>query len=67
MELGLATEIPLTGAPGSSVRVDCLNAIGPTNAWATLSTVALTNSPQLYFDLSAFRQAPRLYRLVPLP
>ena len=49
------------------MRIDCLNAICPTDAWVTLATVTLTNSPQLYFDLTAFRQAPRLYRLVPLP
>jgi hypothetical protein len=57
----------VTSAPGSSVRIDCLNAIGPTDAWVTLATVTLTNSSQSYFDLTAFRQAPRLYRLVPLP
>ncbi len=30
----------------------------------TLDTVRLTNSPQLYFDVTAFRQPPRLYRLL---
>ena len=67
LDLGLATEIPLTGALGSSLRIDCINAIGPTDAWVTQATVKLTNSPQLYFDLTAFRQAARLYRLVPMP
>jgi hypothetical protein len=67
LDLGLATEIPLTGALGSSVRIDCINAIGPTDAWVTLATVTLTNSPQSYFDLTAFHQAPRLYRLVLFP
>jgi hypothetical protein len=67
LDLGLATEIPLTGALGSSVRIDCINAIGPVDAWVTQATVTLTTSPQLYFDLTAFRQAPRLYRLVPSP
>jgi hypothetical protein len=67
LDLSLATAIPLTGALGSSVRIDCINAIGPVDAWVTQATVTLTTSPQLYFDLTAFRQAPRLYRLVPLP
>jgi hypothetical protein len=49
------------------MRIDYINAIGPTDAWVTLATVTLTNSPQLSFDLTAFRHAPRLYRLVPLP
>lgn len=67
LNASMATEIPLTGAIGSSVRVDYINAIGPTNAWVTLDTVLLTNSPQVYYDLTAFRQPARLYRLVPLP
>jgi len=49
------------------VRIDYINAIGPTNAWVTLDTVALTTWPQLYFDVTAFRQPTRLYRLVALP
>jgi hypothetical protein len=67
LDLSLATEIPLAGAIGSSVRVDYINAIGPTDAWVTLNTVLLTNTTQLYFDVTAFRQPTRLYRLVPVP
>jgi len=67
LDLSLATEIPLAGAIGSSVRVDYINAIGPTDAWVTLNTVLLTNTTQLYFDASAFRQPQRLYRLLPMP
>jgi hypothetical protein len=67
LDLSLATEIPLAGAIGRSVRVDYINAIAPTDAWVTLDTVTLTNTTQLYFDVSAFRQPTRLYRLVPVP
>ena len=67
LDMSLATEIPLTGGIGSSVRVDYINAIGPTDAWVTLNTVLLTNTTQLYFDDTAFRQPTRLYRLVPVP
>ena len=67
LAMSLATEIPLTGTIGSSVRVDYINAIGPTNAWVTLDTVVLTNTTQLYFDTSACRQPQRLYRLVQIP
>jgi hypothetical protein len=63
----LATEIPLTGAIGSAVRVDYINQFGPTDAWVTLETVTLTNTTELYFDLTAFRQPTRLYRLVASP
>lgn len=65
--MSMATEIPLSGPIGSSVRVDHINQVGPTNAWVTLDTVVLTNSPQLYFDVTAYPQPPRLYRLVPSP
>jgi hypothetical protein len=60
LDMSQATEIPLAGPLGSSVRVDYINAIGPTDAW-------VTNTPQLYFDLGMFRQPVRLYRLVPVP
>ncbi|MGA2867488.1 MAG: NHL repeat-containing protein [Verrucomicrobiota bacterium] len=67
LDVGFATEIPLAGAIGSSVRIDYINVIGPTDAWVTLATVTLTNTTELYFDLGAFRQPPRLYRLVAVP
>ncbi len=67
LDMSLATEIPLAGAIGSSVSIDYINQFGPTNAWVTLNTVLLTNTTQLYFDVTAFRQPTRLYRLVPVP
>jgi hypothetical protein len=67
LDARMATEIPLAGAIGSSVRVDYINAIGPTDAWVTLGTVLLTNTTQLYFDVTAFQQPTRLYRLEALP
>ena len=63
----MATEIPVTGLIGSSLRVDYIKAIGPTDAWVTLTTVLITNAPQLYYDLTALGQPARLYRLVPVP
>ena len=59
--------LTLTGAVGSSVRVDYINQFGPTDAWVPLDTVTLTNPSQLYFDVSAPGQPPRLYRLVQVP
>ena len=67
LDATFATAITLTGAIGSAVRVDYINQIGPTNAWVTLDTVTLTNTPQLCFDVTAFRQPIRLYRLVATP
>ena len=59
--------ITLTGSVGDSLRLDYINAIGPTDAWVTLDTVTLTNSSQLYFDVSSIGQPGRLYRIVPVP
>ncbi len=59
--------IPLQGIVGGSVRVDCIDQVGPTDAWLTLATVGITNASQEFFDTSAIGQPPRLYRLVPVP
>jgi hypothetical protein len=65
--LGIAPAITLTGTIGHSVRLDYIDQYGPTDAWVTLATVTLTSTSQLYFDVSAPGQPPRLYRIVPLP
>ena len=67
LDASMATQISLTGAIGSSVGVDYINQFGATDAWVTLDTVTLTNTTQFYYDLTAFRQPSRLYRIVPLP
>jgi hypothetical protein len=67
LDLHLVPAITLTGAIGSSVRVDYINQFGPVDAWVTLDTVTLTSSPQLYFDVSSIGHPARLYRIVPLP
>ena len=67
LDLHMVPAITLTGNVGGSVRLDYINQFGPTNAWVTLNTVVLTNTPQLYFDTSSWGQPERLYRLVPSP
>ena len=67
LDLHMVPAITLTGTIGSSVRVDYINRFGPIDAWVTLATVTLTNTSQLYFDVSAPGQPQRLYRLVPSP
>jgi len=67
LDLQLVPAITLTGSIGHSVRLDYINQFGPTDAWVTLATVSLTNTSQLYFDISASGQPPRLYRLVQIP
>jgi Immunoglobulin domain len=67
LNLNFVPAITLTGNVGDSFRLDYINAIGPTDAWVTLDTVTLTNTPQLYFDISALGQPQRLYRIAPVP
>jgi hypothetical protein len=67
LRLNFVPALTLTGAIGSSLRVDYINQFGPIDAWVTLATVTLTNTTQFYYDVTAFRQPTRLYRLVALP
>jgi hypothetical protein len=67
LNLNFVPAITLTGTVGDSLHLDYINAIGPTDAWVTLDTVTLTNTSQLYFDVTTIGQPLRLYRIVPLP
>ena len=67
LDLHLVPAITLTGSIGRSVRVDYINQFGPTDAWVTLDTLTLTNTSQLYFDISSIGQPRRLYRVVQMP
>jgi hypothetical protein len=67
LELHPVPVITLAGNISNSVRVDCINRFGPIDAWVTLATVTLTNTSQLYFDVSAPGQPERRYRLVQVP
>jgi hypothetical protein len=67
LDLKMVPALTLTGLVGGVVRVDYINQFGPIDAWVTLGTVTLSNTSQLYFDVSAPGRPPRLYRLVQLP
>jgi hypothetical protein len=67
LDLHMIPVLTLTGAVGSTVRVDGISQFGPTEAWFPLAMVTLTNSSQLYFDTSTIGQPPRLWRIVPVP
>jgi autotransporter-associated beta strand protein len=64
---GIVMPIALSGTQGSSWRIDYVNDLGSTNVWATLTSVTLTNTSQVYLDGSALSQPHRFYRVVPLP
>lgn len=57
--------ITVAGNIGLLLRLDYLNAIGPTDVWATLDTMTLSNTSQLYFDSPFIGQSLRLYRIFP--
>ena len=65
--ISMVPAITVAGNVGDSLRLDYIPAIGPTNGWVTLDTMILTNTSQLYFDVTAPRQPERLYRLVQIP
>ncbi len=67
LNLHMVPAITLTGSAGNQLRLDYINQYGPTDAWVTLDTVTLTNTSQLYFDVSSIGQPARLYRIVPVP
>jgi uncharacterized delta-60 repeat protein len=67
LSLNFVPAITLTGNIGEVLRLNYINQIGPTDAWVNLATVTLTNTSQLYFDVSAIGQPARLYRIVPTP
>lgn len=52
---------------GYSYKLQYVPQIGPTNVWADLAVLAVTNQPQYYVDFSAIGKPSRFYRLVKLP
>ena len=67
LTINIVPAISVYGGIGSSYSIQYVNVIGPTNAWVTLATITLTNSPQYYFDVSAIGQPARFYRSVLKP
>jgi hypothetical protein len=67
VNLNFVPAIKLTGNVGDSLRLDYIDQIGSTDAWFPLDTVTLTNTSQLYFDVSVLGRPARLYRIVPVP
>ncbi len=63
LQMLIATKLSLNGTVGSQVQIDCINPIGPTDAWTLLANVVLTNPVQSYHDFDAYGKPPRLYRV----
>lgn len=54
----------MNGDVGTRYRLECINSIGSTDAWLTLTNVILPSDPYIFFDLSAIGQPKRMYRQV---
>ncbi len=67
LDLHMVPAITLTGAAGSTLRLDSINQFGPIDAWVPLATNTLTSTSQFYFDTSSIGQPARLWRIVPVP
>ena len=67
LRVDMVPTVTVKGEIGASYRLDYVNIIGPTNNWAYLATVSVTNNSQLYFDLSGAGRPARFYRLSPSP
>ena len=59
--------IYLSGSVGARLQIDCLNAIGPPDAWLPLDTVTLTSPTQLYSSDALLGKIGKLYRVVRVP
>ena len=65
--INMVPRILLNCETGMNCRIEYISPIGHTNAWVTLETIAITNNPQYYFDVSAIGQPARFYRLEQVP
>lgn len=61
------TAVWLSGSVGTKLQIDCLNAIGPPDAWLPLDTVTLTSPTQLYSSDALLGKIGKLYRVLRLP
>ena len=59
--------ISITGTVGQAYNLQYVNSFGSITSWTSVATITLTNSQELYFDVSAVGSPARFYRLVQLP
>ena len=60
----MVTAVYMNGDVGTRYRLECINSIGSTDVWLTLTNVILPSDPYIFFDLSAIGQPKRVYRQV---
>lgn len=67
LDVHMVPAIGLFGTAGQTYRIQWCNVGGSLTVWTDLATVTITNTGQLYFDLTAYGQPARYYRLVEGP
>jgi hypothetical protein len=66
LDIALHTGLRMQGRVGRLYRIE-FSTEADTNAWATLTTLALSRSPFTFFDPTPATQSKRFYRTVELP
>jgi hypothetical protein len=60
----LCPAVTLHGETNQKYQLQSTPVFGTPGPWNIVATVTLTNSPQVYFDLSAIGRPPMFYQLV---
>jgi hypothetical protein len=67
LSINMYAGVRIDGRPGETYRIDYNPGLWALSNWQTLSTLTLTNSTQLYFDVQSPHFPYRFYRAVLLP
>jgi hypothetical protein len=65
LSIEMYSGLSIEGTVGATYRIQYVANLQNSNAWATLATIVLTHSPQLWFDVDSPRNVRRFYRAVP--
>ena len=60
------TAVTLDGLPDHTYRIEYVENLGDTN-WRALTTVTVTTTPYIYYDLTSIESPQRFYRAVEIP
>lgn len=67
LDLAMFAGLTISGTAGARYLVERQEVLGSTTNWITLATVALTNSPLLFIDVTSTNATKRFYRATLAP
>ena len=67
LDLAMFAGLTISGTTGARYLVERQEVLGSTTNWITLATVALTNSPLLFIDVTSTNASKRFYRATLAP